>query len=56
MGAFVSKEGCRAHYNVTLTCAQSGTFDSSTGRWSQIGDIQRGEFDADPDIAGIGVE
>lgn len=55
MGAFVSKEGCQSHYNITLNCPQNATCYNGTSQCSQIGDVERGKFPADPDIAGIGV-
>ncbi|KAI1324420.1 hypothetical protein F5Y16DRAFT_424041 [Xylariaceae sp. FL0255] len=61
MGAYVSISQCAAHYNVTLDCditdASGQSFDFN-GTWPvnvSIGGITKGEFQSNPDIAGIGI-
>ncbi len=47
MGANVSTQGCQARFNITLNCT------ATPGQsW---GNVTRGQFEPDPDIAGIGV-
>ena len=47
MGAAVSVELCKAEKNITLNC------NATPGQiW---GNVQKGQFNPDPDIAGIGV-
>ncbi len=47
MGANVSVESCQAGFNITLN-------GSATQRQTW-GNVTRGEFEPDPDVAGIGV-
>ena len=50
MGAYVSKDHCKTHYNITIRCHsdfnEPGLFASDYGK---------GQVPADPDVAGIGV-
>ncbi|GAB1317964.1 TRP C-terminal domain-containing protein [Madurella fahalii] len=52
MGAYVSREGCLAHYGVDIRC---DTLPANGSRIEQIGPYRRGQWPTDPDIAGIGV-
>ncbi|KAI0397196.1 hypothetical protein F5Y17DRAFT_13600 [Xylariaceae sp. FL0594] len=60
MGAFVSIPECKSHYNVTLNCSvmdDRGSQFVFNGTWPDnvsIGGYRKGEFPADPDIAGVG--
>jgi len=54
MGAYVSIPDCLAHYNVTVECGFEYT-DSTNTTLKKIGKVVKGEFEGDPDIAGIGV-
>ncbi|KAI9771249.1 MAG: hypothetical protein M1839_002833 [Geoglossum umbratile] len=49
MGAYLSTQQCRAHHNVTLSC------NATNSAGVQNGGIELGEFQANPDVAGIGV-
>ncbi|KAK0629273.1 hypothetical protein B0T17DRAFT_505855 [Bombardia bombarda] len=53
MGAYVSREQCLANYNVPLNCSYTLSPDNKTAL--NLGVFQEGQFEGDPDIAGIGV-
>lgn len=54
MGAYISVQRCQRDYNITLDCGL-GDFDKDSHKYTHIGQYSRGEFPANPDIAGIGV-
>ncbi|KAM5355040.1 hypothetical protein ACJ41O_001686 [Fusarium nematophilum] len=54
MGAFVSRQECQSHYNVTLNCTIDYE-DNDKQIIRALGDIRKGEFEGDADIAGIGI-
>lgn len=54
MGAYTSVPECQSHYNVTVQCDILFT-DSTNTSVKQIGAIEKGHFQGDPDIAGVGV-
>ncbi|KAH8899790.1 hypothetical protein GQ53DRAFT_709016, partial [Thozetella sp. PMI_491] len=53
MGAYVSISDCRRQYNVTLDCSDPVT--GSDGHFESMGGVAKGQFQPDPDVAGIGV-
>jgi hypothetical protein len=53
MGAHVSTASCAAHYKITPNCSVVLSQDNSTALL--LGQSAYGEFQGDPDIAGIGV-
>ncbi|KAK4234416.1 hypothetical protein C8A03DRAFT_37805, partial [Achaetomium macrosporum] len=53
MGAHVSTASCAAHYHITPNCSVVLSEDNSTALL--LGQNAYGEFQGDPDIAGIGV-
>ncbi|KAK3940418.1 hypothetical protein QBC46DRAFT_288338 [Diplogelasinospora grovesii] len=57
MGAYVSIPQCAAHYGVTPNCSILPIPDdnNTTPTPLALGDVTRGNFQPDPDIAGIGV-
>ncbi|KAI1811890.1 hypothetical protein GGS20DRAFT_578745 [Poronia punctata] len=61
MGAFVSIPECKSHYNATLDCSvmddqrREFMFNNTWPDNVSIGGYTKGEFPADPDIAGIGI-
>lgn len=56
MGAYVSKSECLTTYNITVNCDQELVFSNTSANVvTQIGNIAKGGFEGDPDIAGIGV-
>ncbi|KAH7141119.1 hypothetical protein EDB81DRAFT_654489 [Dactylonectria macrodidyma] len=54
MGAYVSRGQCYSHYNVTLNCTVDYV-DRNKTIIKALGDIQKGQFQGDADIAGIGI-
>ncbi|KAL6410805.1 hypothetical protein AUP68_07237 [Ilyonectria robusta] len=52
MGAYVSRGECKSHYGVVLNCS-IGAYPNKT--IYSLGDIQKGQFEGDGDIAGIGI-
>lgn len=50
MGTYVSIPYCQANYNVTLDCSVNTTVNGTI-----IGGLTKGQFQGNPDIAGIGV-
>ncbi|KAF2801897.1 uncharacterized protein BDZ99DRAFT_527864 [Mytilinidion resinicola] len=52
MGAYVSKNLCQSDWGIDMNCTVST--NKSTGHLI-IGGLQYGEFQGDPDIAGVGV-
>ncbi|KAI1858808.1 uncharacterized protein JN550_012462 [Neoarthrinium moseri] len=55
MGAFVSVETCETHYNVLPNCSLPEQENGNQHKYDYIGEYTRGTFEADPDIAGIGI-
>ncbi|KAK9423272.1 hypothetical protein SUNI508_04166 [Seiridium unicorne] len=56
MGAYVSVETCKTQYNVQLNCSlPAGGWHEGNHTYDYIGAYTRGNFEADPDIAGIGI-
>lgn len=53
MGAYTSVEQCLEHYGVTINCSVVYAPDNQTV--ISVGGNRPGEFNPDPDIAGIGV-
>lgn len=53
MGAYVSTENCAAHYGITPNCTVVLSDDGLIA--FVLGESTPGTFQADPDIAGIGV-
>ncbi len=53
MGAYVSVSDCPARFNVTLDCSKPVA--NADGTYAIVGGISRGQFQPDPDVAGIGV-
>ncbi|KAH9906402.1 hypothetical protein F4778DRAFT_801643 [Xylariomycetidae sp. FL2044] len=52
MGAYVSKTDCQRNYNITIECHNQA---DKTTPWDHIGKLEPGDFDTDPDVAGIGI-
>ena len=52
MGAYVSREGCIAHYGVDINC---DVFPNNGSHVERVGGQARGQWESNPDIAGIGV-
>ncbi|KAI0161595.1 hypothetical protein GGR57DRAFT_363034 [Xylariaceae sp. FL1272] len=62
MGAYVSTQDCQSHYNITVECAirySNGTaIENFDGNWPEdviIGNVTKGEFQGNSDIAGVGI-
>ncbi|KAK4184630.1 hypothetical protein QBC35DRAFT_46637 [Podospora australis] len=53
MGAYISAETCRSHYNVQPNCTIGRSPNNNTV--TSLGGSAIGDFEGDPDIAGIGV-
>ncbi|KAK4175076.1 hypothetical protein QBC36DRAFT_332259 [Triangularia setosa] len=53
MGAYVSTGSCIAHYGIRPNCTYNVTHDNNVLLY--LGESTKGEFEGDPDIAGIGV-
>ena len=54
MRAFVSSENCAARHGITVNCTVDHP-SNDTSKALSLGDISPGEFQGDPDIAGLGV-
>lgn len=52
MGASISTEQCKSHYNTTVDC---NVTTNGSGGFQTIAGYERGEVPPEPDIAGIGV-
>jgi hypothetical protein len=52
MGSYISKDYCESNFGITVNCDGPRVQNNRT---VQVGNIQRGQFLSDPDIAGIGV-
>jgi hypothetical protein len=52
MGSYISKDYCEASFGITVNCNGPRVQDNRT---VQVGTVLRGQFESDPDIAGIGV-
>ncbi|KAI1134295.1 hypothetical protein F5Y05DRAFT_237420 [Hypoxylon sp. FL0543] len=61
MGSYISVAECQARFSITLNCTVEGkntTVDGKTvleAPFTRIGNYTKGQFPADPDIAGIGI-
>jgi hypothetical protein len=56
MGAYVSTSACKENYNVTINCNLT-YLDPNDNHTEivRIGDVDKGQFPGNPDIAGVGV-
>ncbi|KAH0562199.1 hypothetical protein GP486_003100 [Trichoglossum hirsutum] len=53
MGAYVSKAQCQSFHSISLDCTVTNATDTTPYR--VIGGLHHGEFEPNPDVAGVGV-